>query len=187
MKLHLNFVPFPLLETDRLLLRQLTVDDSDQLFILRSDARVLQYLGKEPAKTVKEVEEFILKINASVESGESILWAITLKGDPSKVIGTICLWNIIKEHFRAEIGYVLHPGHWRKGFMKEAIEKVMEYGFTIMNLHSIEARLSSKNSASVGILEATGFVREGYFKEDFFFRDKFEDTFAYSKLNIVRK
>lgn len=183
MELNLNFTPFPLLKTERLLLRQLGNDDINEVFFLRSDERVLQYLGKEPAQSLKDAEDFIQRISIAVQNGESIMWALTLKENPSKIIGTICLWNIIKEHFRAEIGYLLHPDHWRKGLMKEAIEKVLEFGFGSMNLHSIEARLSTKNIASASTLESTGFVKEGHFKEDFFFRGSFEDTSVYSIVN----
>jgi ribosomal-protein-alanine N-acetyltransferase len=70
------------------------------------------------------VEEFISKINKAVDENESILWGITFLSDPSVVIGTICLWNIQKENYRSEIGYLLHPDHWRKGIMKEAINSV---------------------------------------------------------------
>ncbi len=98
------------------------------------------------------------------------------------MIGTIGLWRIIKEHYRAEIGYMLLPEHWKKGFAKEAVLKVVEYGFDEMKLHSIEAHINPKNAASAGLLEITGFVREAYFKEDFFFNGAFEDTAIYSLL-----
>jgi ribosomal-protein-alanine N-acetyltransferase len=131
---------------------------------------------------MKEAEEFITIINNNIDNNESIMWAITLKEDVAKVIGSICFWRIQKEHFRAEIGYVLDPAYWRKGIMKESILKVIEYGFSKIGLHSIEARINPDNIASASVLEATGFTREAYFKEDFLRRGKFEDTAVYSKL-----
>ena len=68
--------------------------------------------------------------------------------------------------------------------MKEALIKVIEYGFNEMKLHSIEAHINPANSASAGILEATGFIREAYFKEDFYYKGVFSDTAIYSKLTI---
>jgi ribosomal-protein-alanine N-acetyltransferase len=129
-----------------------------------------------------EAEEFISKINKSVEENESILWGITLLNEPSVIIGTICLWNFKKEHYRGEIGYMLHPDHWRKGIMKEAINCVVDYGVTILGLHSIEALLSPENIASSAVLESTGFIKEGHLKESFYFNGKFEDTAIYSRL-----
>jgi [ribosomal protein S5]-alanine N-acetyltransferase len=180
--LQLNFSPFPELKTERLLLRKLTMDDAADILFLRSDETVLQFISKEPAASIKEAEAFIKWITDDMDANELIMWGITLKDDPGKVIGSICYWRILKQHYRAEIGYLLHPQYWKKGLMKEAMLKVIEYGFGIMQLHSIEARISPQNIASAAILSATGFVREGYLKEEYFFRGKFFDTAVYSRL-----
>ena len=180
--LELNFSPFPELKTERLLLRKLTANDANEIFFLRSNEDVLRFLGKEPTKSIAEAEEFIGKINKSVDENESVLWGIALLSDASKIIGTICLWNFKPENYRGEIGYILHPAHWRKGIMKEAITCVVEYGFTMLKLHSIEAMLSPKNIASSAVLENAGFVKEGHLKESFYFRGEFEDTLIYSRL-----
>jgi [ribosomal protein S5]-alanine N-acetyltransferase len=180
--LELNFTPFPELTTERLLLRKLTPRDANAIFFLRSNEDVLRFLGREPAKSISEAEEFIGKINKNVGENESILWGIAFLPEPSVIIGTICLWNFQKEHYRGEIGYVLHPDHWRKGIMKEAIGRVVDYGFDDLKLHSIGALLSSENIASSAVLESTGFVREGHLKESFYFRGEFEDTLIYSRL-----
>ena len=181
--LEINFNPFPLLETERILLRQMTKDDAEEIFFLRSDETVLKYLNKEPAKNKAEVEEFINRINQSVVSNEAIMWGIALKENPSVCIGYICYWNIRKEHYRAEIGYVLHPDYWRKGIMKEVIVKIIDYGFTSMHLHSIDAVINPGNDASAALLESLGFTKDAHFKEDFFFNGKFWDTVIYSLLN----
>ena len=180
--LELNFTPFPDLKTERLLLRRMMKQHAPELFFLRSDDQVLEYIGKEPAKTLQEAEDFIAKIDLAIDTNTSIMWGLFLKTNPSILIGTICYWNIQNANYRAEIGYVLHPQYWRQGFMKEAIQKVIEYGFNEMHLHSIEALVRADNSASAAVLESTGFVKEGYLKEEFFFRGKFMDTIIYSRL-----
>lgn len=180
--IELNFAPFPELRTERLLLRKLVPNDANEMFFLRSNEDVLRFLGREPAKSVAEAEEFIGKINKNIDENESILWGITLLSDPATIIGTICLWNFQKENFRGEIGYVLHPAHWRKGIMKEAINCVVDYGFTILKVHSIGALLSSNNTASSAVLESTGFVKEGHLRENYYFRGEFTDTLIYSRL-----
>jgi ribosomal-protein-alanine N-acetyltransferase len=166
-----------------LILRRLTQEDAPEIFYFRSDPVILQYLGREPARDIEEVKPFIDLINTNIDTNESILWGIALKESPGKLIGTICFWQLQKENYRSEIGYLLDPLHWKKGIMKEAINTVLEYGFSVMGLHSVEARLTALNTASAAVLEATGFVREGYFKEDFFYNGKFEDTAVYSKLH----
>src|SRR4030095_11911361 len=139
-------------------------------------------IGRKPTKTITEAEEFINKINKSVDENGSILWGIALLNDPSIVIGTICIWNIQKEHYCAEIGYILHPDHWRKGIMKEAINAVVDYGFSILGLHSIEALLNPENIGSSSVLESTGFIKEGHLKESIYFNGVFRDEAIYSRL-----
>ena len=176
------FTPFPDLATERLLLRKITQADVPAVFYLRSDPQILEYLSKEPITAIKEAEDFITRITNDQENNDGILWGIAVKEDPAQLIGTICYWRLDKGHYRAEIGYALVPAFWKKGIMKEAIQTVLEYGFTVMGLHSIEGRISPQNIASAAVLESTGFVREAYFKEDFFFNGKFEDTAVYSRL-----
>ena len=176
------FVPFPELKTDRLLLRRISQDDVPEIFFLRSNESVLQFIGKEPATTLKDAQDFIQMIDDGIKKNETIMWGIAIKENPAKLIGTICYWSMQKENYRAEIGYMLHPDHWRKGIMKEAILKIIEYGFRSMKLHSIEARIHADNAVSAAILEATGFVKEGCLKEEFCFGDKFLDTIIYSRL-----
>ena len=180
--LQTNFHPFPELKTERLLLRKITLDDAAEIFFLRSDEDVMMYIDRERAKSIKDAEEFIKSITKDVDANNAIMWAIGLNETPRKLIGSICLWQFQKEHYRAETGYVLSPEFWRKGIMKEALLKVMDFGFQTMKLHSIEAHISPDNAASAALLESTGFKKEAYFKENFYFRGKFLDTAVYSKL-----
>jgi [ribosomal protein S5]-alanine N-acetyltransferase len=180
--LQLNFNPFPELNTTRLLLRRLTDADVPGLFEIRSDERVMRYIGREPAQTPDEIEKLIQQVNEGLDKNEAILWGIALKENPQQIIGTICFWNMQPHNYRSEIGYLLHPDHWGKGIMKEAIRVTIEYGFATLGLHSIEARTHADNKASSFLLEKTGFVKEGHLKEDSYFRGKFTDTIIYSRL-----
>jgi [ribosomal protein S5]-alanine N-acetyltransferase len=178
-----NFNPFPELKTERLLLRRMSMDDANELFFLRSDASVMKYINKEPTSSIDDVKAFIQRINSDIDSNYVIMWALCFQDNPAKMIGLICCWQIRREHYRAEIGFTLHPDHWKKGLMKEALRKVIDYGFNTMQLHSIDAHIDPRNHASAALLKSTGFVREAYFKEDYFFRGEFLDTAIYSLLN----
>ena len=161
----------------------MTAADAEELFLLRSDPRVMEFVGREPAKTVQEVLDLVELINKNIDANETVMWAIALKNEPSRMIGNITLWQIDKDHYRAEIGYMLHPDSWGKGIMKEAISNVVNYGFDTMKLHSIGAKVEPGNKRSTGLLESIGFEKEAHFKEDFYFRGKFYDTLVYSLLN----
>lgn len=116
-------------------------------------------------------------------SGESVAWGIVNQQAPATLMGNISLWRILKDHYRAEIGYMLLPKFWNKGFMKEALSMVVDFGFLTMGLHSIEARINPSNKASAALLLTSGFTKEAYFREDYFFNGQFGDTEVYSKLN----
>src|SRR5215212_9846358 len=106
--LTVNLNPFPVLSTQRLILRQVTQQDVEEVFFLRSDSRVLKFLAKAPAGSKEEASIFIKNINDMEASNDAVTWGIRLKNE-EKLIGTICYWNITKAHYRAELGYVLHP------------------------------------------------------------------------------
>ena len=116
------------------------------------------------------------------QNNDSILWGICLK-DTAPVIGTIGYWQIQKEHYRAETGYMLHPDYQGKGIMDEALKAVIKYGFETMQLHSIEANVNPANAASMKLLEKNGFVKEAYFRENYFYNGQFLDSVIYSLLN----
>lgn len=179
--LNINFNPFPLIAAERLLLKKVEMSDVNEIFYLRSNEKVMKYIDRPPAKSLEEAAEFIKKITELEANNEAVTWAITIKENP-KLIGTICYWNIQKEHYRAEVGYVLHPDYWGKGIMQEAFTKILNYGFKVMDLHSIEANVNPNNKASIRLLERNNFTREAYFRENYFYNGKFLDSAIYSLL-----
>jgi ribosomal-protein-alanine N-acetyltransferase len=173
-----NFNPFPVLETPRLLLRRPLLSDAADLFEMRSDPQVMQYIPRPLAKSEEDVKELIQMIDGFIESNERINWAIEWK-ETGKVLGMIGYVNIKPEHYRAEIGYALVRAWHRKGIMREALTETIAYGFNIMQLHTIEAIIDAENIASGKLLEDAGFAQEAYFREDFFHGGKFRNSIHY--------
>ncbi|MBD0287699.1 MAG: GNAT family N-acetyltransferase [Flavisolibacter sp.] len=184
--MHISFDPFPCLTTKRLTLRRVEVSDVNEVFFLRSDQSVMQYIDRAPAQSADEALQWIKHIHELERSSDAVTWAISLK-ENLKLIGTICFWNIAKEHYRAEIGYVLHPYHQGKGLMQEAFEVVLDYGFRTLKLHSVEANVNPGNQASIKLLERNGFIREAYFRENYYYDGKFLDTAIYSLLTTIKE
>jgi ribosomal-protein-alanine N-acetyltransferase len=181
--LDISFTPFPTLSTERLLLRKIDDADIDQVFRLRSDKTSLEFLDKPVMQNKSEASLLINKITNDAATNQGITWGIALKENPGLLIGTIGLWRIIKEHYRAEIGYMLLPEYFRKGYMKEAIISVNTFGFEEMKLHSIEANINPANAGSAAVLRSTGYTREAYFRENFYFNGMFKDSEIYSLIN----
>jgi ribosomal-protein-alanine N-acetyltransferase len=154
-----NFTPFPRIATKRLLLRQLTLEDEKEIFLLRSDEGVNRYLDRPKAQTIQDARNFIQNINERISNNNSIFWAIHLKEDP-RLVGTICLWNLSAEEASSEIGYELLPSFQGKGIMQEALIEVIEFGFQTMQLQTLEAWVSKANDSSIRILERNHFKRD---------------------------
>jgi ribosomal-protein-alanine N-acetyltransferase len=161
-----SFTTFPVLQTERLTLRQLISTDDTQIFALRSNDNVNKYLGRKPSKSIDDAKNFIKTINDNIQRNDSLYWAITLN-DTDKLIGTICLFNFSEDHSEAEIGYELLPDFQGKGIMQEATSKVISFGFQYVGLHSIEAYTHFENQSSTRLLEKLNFKRESAVDENF--------------------
>ena len=176
-----QFTPFPVLQSKRCRLRRMRLEDSPQMLGLRSDPSVMRYLDKEPMTSMEEAQLMVVKIEESIKNGSGISWCMTTH-DSDEMIGNAGLWRMIPEHYRAEIGYMLLPQYWGKGYMFEALEAIINYGFNTLGLHSIEANVNPQNAASIGLLKKLGFVQEVYFRENYYFNGAFLDSMIFSLL-----
>lgn len=157
-QLHIK-ISQPELITNRLLLRKISVKDLDDLQNVRYHPEVLKYIRRDIIDDKKKIESFILDRQKDIEIGKIYYWVISTLEAP-KLIGTICLWNFNNEKTIAEIGYELHPDYHGKGFMSEAMEKVLNFGFKALNLRTIEAFTSKHNEASKMLLNKFNFYLE---------------------------
>ncbi|TCZ64716.1 GNAT family N-acetyltransferase [Flaviaesturariibacter aridisoli] len=155
-----NFTPFPVLQTERLTLRPLTLQDDEQIFALRSDAAVNRYLDRKPSETIADARAFIEAIQEHNRRNESLYWAIECTGT-DRLIGTICLFGFSGDPAQAEIGYELLPGFQGKGIMQEALSAVIAYATGALGLRSLEAGTHRDNEGSTKLLEKFGFQRQG--------------------------
>src|SRR6266513_5348976 len=154
-----TFTPFPVIKTERLTLRQLSVNDDKEIFALRSDKQVNKYLDRKPSNTIEDGRKFIHKIAESIKQNESIYWAITLTNNDN-LVGTICLFHFSNENDQAEIGYELLPAFQGQGIMQEAISKVIAFGLDVLGLKAIEAYTHLENKNSSKLLEKYNFKKQ---------------------------
>jgi [ribosomal protein S5]-alanine N-acetyltransferase len=180
--LQITFNPFPRLESERLLLRQVKPTDVEEVFAMRSDPATMQFIPRPLAETRQDALDHIEMISSGVEENEFINWGITLKGD-DKLVGMICLLRMQLNNFRTEIGYILHPNFHGQGIMSEAIQVVIDYAFNSLDFHSLEAVIDPRNAASEKLLLRYQFQKEAHLKENEFYDGQFLDTVIYSKLN----
>jgi ribosomal-protein-alanine N-acetyltransferase len=171
----------PTIYTDRLCLRQLEEKDAPQIFIIRSDPDILKYIDIKKAESIEDALAFMKMINEGIAKNGLTYWGIALK-DTDELIGTICIWNVNKDHFRAEIGFALLTKFQGKGYMSESIPAIVDHAFEQMKLHSLEGRVNPLNASSIKVMERNGFVKEAHFKEDYYCEGVFLDTAVYSKV-----
>jgi len=172
---------FPILETERLKLRELTQADVSAIFHCFSNEAVTRYYGQEPFVEKQQAGQLIKQFGKNFEEKRGIRWGIERK-ETGEVMGTIGyhLWSAA--HKRAEIGYEIHPDYWRQGYTKEAVQKVISYGFEHMNLHRIGAVVFLENEASNQLLLKLGFQQEGILRDYMVQKGNAHDTFIYSLL-----
>ncbi|HEX6334329.1 MAG TPA: GNAT family N-acetyltransferase, partial [Flavisolibacter sp.] len=155
--------------------------DAPDLLTMRSDESVMRFLDRPRATGIEDAATLIKRMRDDLALRSGITWGVSLK-DQGLLIGTIGFWRIMPEHFRAEIGYLLHADYHAKGLMHEAMKPVLDYGFATMGLHSVEANVNPSNVASIRLLEKNGFTREAYFRENYFYNGRFIDSAIYSLL-----
>ena len=153
-----NFIPFPILTTERLTLRQLSIDDQQNIFALRSDKEINKYLDRQVSKTIEDAVNFINQVNDNIKKNKSIYWAITLT-KAGTFVGTICLFDFSNEKGSCEIGYELMTKFQGQGIMKEAAEKVIDYAFQILQFQKIIASTHNGNQRSTKLLTKFNFIR----------------------------
>jgi [ribosomal protein S5]-alanine N-acetyltransferase len=153
-----NSATFPILTTERLTLRQVSVNDLHAIFALRSDPEVNKYLNRHPCKSTEDAIDFINKVNDNIEKKGALYWAITLT-DTKTVVGTICLFDFSSEKSSCEMGYELMTKFQGQGIMQEAVQVVIDYVFQTLKFSNLLAFTHCENQSSTKILSKFNFVK----------------------------
>lgn len=169
------------LQTNRLFLRPITVGDAPALFEARGDAEVMRYWDWPAQKDVAAVERVFAKHTPELTSGRTRWWAVALSPD-GPAIGECDLSEIDTHHNRAEVGFLFARRHWGKGYAREAMECVIDYGFNDLGLERLWARCHDGNTASVRLLENLGFIYEGRLRSHIMRDGERRDCLIYGRL-----
>ncbi|MFV9833031.1 GNAT family N-acetyltransferase [Bacillus sp. F56] len=172
---------FPVLETERLTLRQMTDQDAEAIFACFSNHEVTRYYGLENMESIEQATSMIQTFAALYQEKRGIRWGIERR-DTKDLIGTIGFHALAQKHRRAEIGYEITPAHWRNGFASEAISEAVSYGFTSFGLTRIGAVVFTQNEASNRLLIKMGFQKEGVLRQYMYQNGIPYDTNVYSIL-----
>ncbi len=101
----------------------------------------------------------------------------------NETIGRCGFHNWYKDHHKAELGYALSKDDYKqKGYMSEAVRKIIEYGFSTMNLNRIEACVGPENKASLSVIKKNNFTKEGYLRKHYIRDGEIQDSIIFSLL-----
>ncbi|SFC00738.1 GNAT family N-acetyltransferase [Massilia yuzhufengensis] len=173
--------PTPILTTDRLTLRPLTMPDAADLFAVFADPLVVRYWSAEPWTSVSFAETAIRQALDAYRDGSEVRFGIEL-ADTGVLAGTVNLHHFFPQNRRCEIGYALASAYWGKGYATEALEAALDYGFHELRLNRVEADIDPRNAASAAVLERMGFRKEGYMPERWIVHGEMADTVNYGLL-----
>nr|WP_285842547.1 GNAT family protein [Ureibacillus chungkukjangi] len=177
----ISITEFPVLVTERLVLRKITESDASSIYEYLSDSEVMKYYGLEPFGSENEALEEIAWYNSILEEKTGIRWGITLKNE-DKVIGSCGFLNTVSSHYRTDIGFELSKDFWGQGIASEAMNEIIRYAFEHTTIQRIQALIEPLNQASQRMVEKAGFTREGLLRKYEYTCGKFDDLYMYGLL-----
>ncbi|MFT5367202.1 MAG: ribosomal-protein-alanine N-acetyltransferase [Candidatus Latescibacterota bacterium] len=175
------YTDLPPLKTERLLLRKVTQEDLDDFYAWASDPDVTEHVTWYAHTSPDETQEFINRILNRYKHAKIAPWAIVHR-QSNQMIGLngFCTWDI--RHNRAELAYVLSKTYWGQGYVTEASQTIITFGFQNMNLNRIAARCRIPNIGSARVMEKCGLTYEGTLREVAFIKNEFVDLKYYAIL-----
>jgi len=181
-----SVIGFPQLETDRLVLKELTHDDIDVVLKHFANEEVARYQDTHPTKSTEEAKEIIDWGKKLVNNRLGALWGIFRREDDSFLGQVNCVFradnNFNMNVHRAEIGYDLTPQYWSKGYMSEAVASVIPFIFINTPIDRMEATIHPENTRSHNVVKRAGFQKEGILRKYVLWEGEHWDMVLYSLL-----
>lgn len=175
------FSNLPQLETERLILRKMVMDDAADMFEYASDPEVTRFVAWQPHESLEDSKDYLSFVVGQQEKGEVANWGMVLK-ENNKFVGTCGYIWWSPEHSLAEIGYAMSRRYWNMGLMTEAVKEVIRFGFDVMVLNRLEAQHEVHNEASGRVMQKAGMKFEAVLKQRVFAQGQYHDVKLYAIL-----
>jgi ribosomal-protein-alanine N-acetyltransferase len=172
---------YPIIETERLILRGPKPKDLQRIYDIHSDPEVMKYYGVIPYDSVEKAQKHLDWLISLHTENKGLRPVITVKNEDA-YIGDVGYYDYESKHHRAEIGYILAKEYWGNGMMTEALEAMLRFGFNEMGLNRVQALIDPRNNASLRVVEKHGFRYEGTFRDYELEYGEFIDLDMYSLL-----
>ncbi len=173
--IHEIFSKIPTFETERLILRPMRVFDAFDMYEYARMPETSRFLTWSPHSDIEYTKNYLAFITNKYKSGEFYDWAVVLKGEENKMIGTCGFSRIDFTNNIGEIGYVINPDFHGNGYATEAVKIIMNFGFKKLGFHRIEAKFIIGNDASLAVMKKCGMIYEGTSKGSMLIKGKYRD------------
>jgi ribosomal-protein-alanine N-acetyltransferase len=154
----------PPIESDRLQVRLLAEADLPALFEVNGDDEVTRFLPYATWRSMADAHAWYKRMQGIQATGLALQFAV-LEKLTGKAVGTCLIFRFDEGSSRAELGFVLGRAHWGKGYMREALVALIDWGFASQVLRRLEAEIDPRNESSRGLAQRLGFVREGILRQ----------------------
>lgn len=172
------FKSLPVLETERLILRPITMHDAKHIFEYARDSRLQRYTTWQAPESIEDSKAFVRYVHRQYRQAKPAPWGVIHKAD-SKLIGTMGFCHLEPKYQRATVGYVLAPNYWGAGLATEALKEIIKFAFSDLHLNRVEAICSNVNTPSSRVLEKSGMKLEGVLDEYFPINGEMRDGKSY--------
>jgi RimJ/RimL family protein N-acetyltransferase len=172
----------PEIDTDRLLLRQLSLKDAPAMYSYRSDPKIMCYQTWHPSNE-KEVAAFIRK-NGRTAFNTVDTWfqlGVYLQAT-QELIGDLGIHFLPVENRQVEIGFTIGPAHQHKGYATEAVSHLLDYVLGRLGKHRVIASVDPANAGSIRLLERIGMRKEAHFRKSIWNGKDWADDIIYALL-----
>ena len=145
---------YPEFKTDRLVLRKPQIEDSELLFLIRSEKNSAEVMGVFPDTKLDDTTKFLSKIIPGIDGRNWYYWLIIKEVE---IVGSICLWNINEENHSAEFGFQIGEKYQHEGYMSEAFKVVEEHAFSALKFKKLFVYTNTNNSKAKKFIEKMGY------------------------------
>lgn len=169
------------LETKRLIIRPISLNDKNEIFEYRSDAEINKCQGWIP-KTIEDVETFIGKVAKHINVPKTWFQFVIIEIESQKIVGDLGIHFFDNDNRQVEIGCTLNKDFQHKGYATESIKRVIDYLFKELNKHRIITSIDPGNKNSIRLVERIGFRKEAHFVESLLINGKWGDDLIYAMI-----
>jgi RimJ/RimL family protein N-acetyltransferase len=170
------------INSERLLLRSVLLDDAEALLKYRSDSITNKYQSWLPT-SINEVYDFINnRVSSTIDIYDTWYQFVIIKKGTGELIGDIGIHFIDEDNYQAEIGCTLDMKQQGKGYATEALKETINYLFNALNKRRVIASVDPRNKKSIELVERIGFRKEAHFKESLLIKGEWVDDIVYAIL-----